>query len=119
MIFIVPVLVLAALTLVAGWAWWCMTRRPERWARWVDRENDFWRDRGLISTGLAERMKRWEKGRALKLIVAFTMCIGAIGVVLTMLVLAKALRVEHQKLRLPYNPALHLKPVKPVPAKRG
>ncbi len=113
MIFLLPVGLLLALTAVACWAWWCMARRPEKWARWVDRENNFWRDRGLISKSLADKMKRWEKGAALKLIAAGTACLGAIGVVLTTLVLIKAISVQHQKIRLPYNPALHVRPATP------
>jgi hypothetical protein len=110
MIYFLPVGLLMMFTAVAGWAWWCMARRPEKWARWVDRENDFWRDRGLVSKSLADKMKRWEKGAALKLIAAGTTCLGGIGVMLTTLVLIKAISVQHQKIRLPYNPALHVRP---------
>jgi hypothetical protein len=107
--FLVPVLFLAGLTLFGAAAWWLMTRRPMRWARWVDRENDFWRDRGWISPALAERMQRWEKGTAIKLLAAGTAIIGAIGLVITLVVLMKAISIQHHKLRMPFNPALQRK----------
>jgi uncharacterized oligopeptide transporter (OPT) family protein len=113
MIFVLPVMMFAGLTLVAAWAWWCMARRPERWALWVDRENDFWRERGLISRSLAEKMKRWEKGWPLKWMAVVATCLGAIGVVFTTVILVKALMIEHQRIRMPYNPALHQKPFSP------
>lgn len=103
---------LSALTMVAFAGWWLMVRQPQQWASWVDRENDFWRGKGLITTALAEKLKRWEKGRAIKLLAAVTTFIGAIGLSLTLAVLVKAVSLQHQKLRMPYNPALLSKPPK-------
>jgi hypothetical protein len=108
--FVVPVVMLAGVTLVGALGWWLMVRRPERWARWVDRENDFWRDRGLVSASVAERMKRLEKGTGLKLLAAATAIIGAIGLALTLAVLVKVISIQHHKLRMPYNLALQQKP---------
>jgi hypothetical protein len=113
MIFVFPFVALAVLTFVAAWAWWFMAARPQRWAQWVDRENDFWRERGWISAGASEKLKRWEKGTALRLTAAITAFIGALGVLLTLLVLIKAERIQHQRLRLPVNPALRIKPKQP------
>jgi hypothetical protein len=104
---------LAALTLVAFAGWWLMTRRTEQWALWVDRENNFWRNKGLLSPGLAEKLKRWETGRAFKTLAAVTTLIGLIGVALTITVLIKGLSLQHQKLRMPYNPALQVRPSRP------
>jgi hypothetical protein len=50
------------------WLWFIITR-PEKWAVWVDRENDFWVRKGIISAPFAERMKRREKGLPQKLLV--------------------------------------------------
>src|SRR3954468_16869807 len=110
--FVVPVVVLAGLTLVAGSAWWFMARRPARWAAWVDGENDFWQARGIVSASLAERMKRWEKGRLLRWMAAGTTVIGVIGLGITMSVLVKVVALEHQRVRMPFNPMLQMRPVK-------
>ena len=107
--FVLPVMALAALTFFGALAWWLMARRPEQWARWVDQENDFWRERGWVSARLAERMKQWEKGRTLKLLAAATAIIAAIGLALTLAVLLKVVAIQHQKIRMPYNPFLQQK----------
>ena len=109
--FVAPVVALAGLTLVAGSAWWLMAQRPARWGAWVDGENDFWRARGVVSASLAERMKRGEKGRGLRWVAAGTTLLGVIGMVITMTVLIKVVALEHQRVEMPYNPALHPKPV--------
>jgi hypothetical protein len=112
-----PAAAFEALTLISAWAWWCMAREPKRWAQWVDRENDFWRDKRLISPALAERLKRWEKSRALKRLAAATTCAGAIGVVLTLSVMFKAASLENRRPGMLYNPALHGQsiPTRPKP----
>jgi hypothetical protein len=107
--FVLPALLLAGLTLSGATAWWLMARRPELWARWVDRENDFWRERGRVSPALAERMKRWEKGPVLRFLAAGSAIIGAIGLALTLAVLLKVMAIQHQKIRMPYNPFLQQK----------
>ena len=104
-----PVAGCEVLTAVAGWAWWCMTWDAKRWASWVDRENNFWRDKGLISASLAERLKRFEKGRVLKWLAGGTALAGLVGVALAMSVLYKEGQLENRPLRLPYNPALQRK----------
>lgn len=110
--FVLPVLLFACGTLILALVWWLMARRPEQWARWVERENNFWRDRGWISPATAEKMKRWETGAALKLFAAGTAIIGAVGLALTLAVLLQAASIEHQKIRMPYNPALQPKKVR-------
>lgn len=108
---------LAALTLVSFAGWWLMARRPQQWALWVERENNFWRDKGLLSPALTEKLKRWETGKFFKTLAAATTLIGLIGMTLTVTVLIKGFALQHQKLRMPSNPVLWKKPVKPAPAK--
>ncbi|HWF18361.1 MAG TPA: hypothetical protein VG754_03805 [Verrucomicrobiae bacterium] len=106
---------LAALTFAAFASWFLMARRPQQWAAWVERENDFWRDKGLISARLTEKLKRWEKGKSLKILAGVTGFIGIVGLCLTLSVWVKVIFLRHQKLRGPYNPALHLKLPPPGP----
>ena len=110
--FVVPVLAMAALTALSAGAWWLMSQRPERWASWVNRENDFWRENGLLSPAGAERWKQFAQGRALKSLIALTALAAALGLIVTTTTLVKVLAIEHQKLRQPYNPALVVKPMK-------
>jgi hypothetical protein len=51
---------LAALVFVIG--------RPKVWAAWIDKENDYWVARGRFSPGFAEKIKKLEKGLAMKLL---------------------------------------------------
>jgi len=115
--FLLPVAALALMTAVAGFAWWFMARRPAQWAAWVDRENDFWRAKGLVSASLVERMKRWEKGRVIKFLAALTTLVAAIGLGLTTMVLVKVVSLEHQRLRMPHIPVWPVKPTNQPPAK--
>jgi hypothetical protein len=101
---------LAVLTLLAAAGWWLMTWRPRQWALWVERENDFWRSKGLISASGVEKLKRWEKGRALKWLAGLTALMGVVGISLTLSVLARQASLEHQKPRMPYDPALMPRP---------
>jgi len=48
---------------------WFLIQRPQKWASFVDRENDFLVRKGFISATFADRMKRHEKGLTQKLIV--------------------------------------------------
>ncbi|HEX3797595.1 MAG TPA: hypothetical protein VH413_02745 [Verrucomicrobiae bacterium] len=106
-----PVVSLAFLTLVAGWAWWSATRRPRQWGLLVDRENDFWQKRGVLSPALVEKIKSWEKGRPLKWIAGAATCLGTFGVIWTTFMLCKAMALEHRRIPMPMNPALHIKAV--------
>jgi len=106
-IFVIPVAAFAVLTLSAAWAWWFMAKRVEKWGEIVARENDFWREKGLISVNTAKKLKQWETGRGMKILAGITTVLGVIGMALTLTVLVKAIRLEHQKLRMPYYPALH------------
>jgi hypothetical protein len=68
-------LILSGGLMILCWIWlWFMVTKPEQWSRLVDRENDFWLKRGLISTSLSEWTRRLEKGLLLRFLVG----IGAI-----------------------------------------
>jgi len=105
---------LAVLTFAAFGCWFLMARRPQQWAAWVERENDFWRAKGLLPATFAEKLKGWEKGRTLRLLAGITTCIGLIGLALTLVVWMKAVVLRHQRIRMPYNPALQVRPARPV-----
>lgn len=52
--------------------WLCfITFYPKRWAALVDKENDFWVAKGVISTSRAEQIKKLEKGMLIKIMAAF------------------------------------------------
>ena len=71
-------IVLIALT-VFGWLWlWFMMAKPEPWSRFVNRENDFWVSRGIISASLSERIRRFEKGRGQKILVGSGAAFGTV-----------------------------------------
>ncbi|HZV36175.1 MAG TPA: hypothetical protein VFB72_16480 [Verrucomicrobiae bacterium] len=106
---------LAALTFAAFAGWFLMARRPRQWGEWVEHENDFWHGKGFISVALAEKLKRWEKGRTLRLLAAVTTCIGLIGFALSLMNWIQMMKLQHQKPRMPYNPALHWKPRQTAP----
>ncbi len=44
---------------------------PKRWAALVDKENNYWVEKGMISASRAEQVKRLEKGFAVKMMVVF------------------------------------------------
>jgi hypothetical protein len=113
--FLLPVLAAAAVTTIAGILWWLMACRPSQWAAYVDHENNFWREKGLISATLAERLKRWEKGAVLKWLAALTTIVATIGLAITLTVLIRVELLEHHRLRMPYNPVLHRAPAHPKP----
>ena len=50
------------LTVLEYYWLWLMIRQPKKWATWVDRENDFWVRKGILSVAFAERIKSCEKG---------------------------------------------------------
>jgi len=101
-----PVVIFGVVTCVTALVWWQMARRPGQWSAMVERENNFWRDRRIISAAFAEKIKRWETGRLFQAVAAAAACIGLIGLLITGSVLVKVLLVEHHKLRMPFNPAL-------------
>jgi len=109
--FVFPVLAFAVLTLITGVAWWLMVRKPSQWARWAERENGYWLKKGLISTSLAERMKRWETGRALRLLLAITTLAGAMGFAVTASFFAKAMSLANRKPVPMYTPTFLNKPI--------
>ena len=69
-------IILIALT--AGcWLWlWFMVQRPERWSSIVEKENAFWVSRGIVSASLAERIKRFERGRGQKILIGTGAVLG-------------------------------------------
>ena len=55
---------------------WFIIKRPEKWAAWVDKENDFWVRKGIFSVPFAKWMKRIEKGMPQKLLVGTGALLG-------------------------------------------
>jgi len=80
-IYILLGLVLVSTVFFYLWLWF-VTRRPGKWAAWVDRENDYWVRKGLISDTVAEAMKRIEKGRPLKVVIGAAALLGTGGLIL-------------------------------------
>jgi hypothetical protein len=77
----IAVVLVAALTLF-GYAWlWFMIKRPQKWAAWVDKENDFWVRRGFVSASYAERQKRRENSMAMKLMVGAPTLCGTVALI--------------------------------------
>ena len=79
-------MILALLTAGSGWLLWFMVKRPQRWAAFVDAENEFWVARGLAPVAWTERVKALEKGRFLKVLVGFCVVVGT-GTLLASVVL--------------------------------
>ncbi len=50
---------------------------PKRWAALVDKENDYWVGKGLISPSRAEQVKRLEKGMLVKVMAVFLVVLAA------------------------------------------
>jgi hypothetical protein len=50
---------------------------PKRWAALVDKENNYWVAKGVLSTSLAEKVKRLEKGVLVKLMAVFLVVLTA------------------------------------------
>ncbi len=72
---------LGVLTLFALVVLWLMVARPATWGRFVDKENDFWVNKGLISASASAWFRRFEKGAGQKLLVALAASLGALGFV--------------------------------------
>lgn len=63
-------------------AWlWFMIKYPARWAQLVDKENDYWVGKGLISAAAADWFRRFEKGMGQKILVALAVLISGGGLV--------------------------------------
>jgi hypothetical protein len=72
---------LGVLTVISlAWLWF-MVNRPERWSQLVDKENDFWVGKGMVSASKAEWFRRFEKGFGQKVLVAIAALLGATGFV--------------------------------------
>ena len=109
---------LSMLTFLSLSVLWLMLRRPQRWTLWVERENNFWRDKGMLSPALAERLKGLEKGRPMKILAGIAAAMSLVGLSIVIAVLIQAAALEHRKPRLPFNPLLQGKPAnapKPKP----
>ena len=79
---IVPFVCLAILALVAIasiiWLWF-MIFKPEQWSRLVDKENDFWVGKGIVSPSLSGWFRRFEKGLGQKILVGIAAAMGIGG----------------------------------------
>jgi hypothetical protein len=66
------------IVVVPTWSFWLwfMVRRPARWTEFVDRENAFWVQHGVISKRIAAILQRLEKGYTLKIVVALGILVG-------------------------------------------
>jgi|SRR6516225_9062085 hypothetical protein len=89
-IILILIGVLVLLTLFGYVGLWFMIRRRERWAAWVDRENDFWVRKGIISVTFAERLKRIEKGTPEKILVGAGALLGTGGLIYFGFLLARS-----------------------------
>ena len=56
---------------------WVMLARPTKWARFTEKENDFWVRRG-IPVKWAGACKEFEQGRGLKVLVAFCIVVALV-----------------------------------------
>ena len=81
--------ILVALT-AFGYFWlWFILKRPEKWAVWVDLENDFWVRHGIISPAFAERCRRREKGLPMMLVVGIIPVLGSGCLISIAIILAR------------------------------
>jgi hypothetical protein len=71
--------ILAVLTaLLICWFWFILAK-PNLWSRLVDKENDFWVKRGIISASFSDKFRRFEKGLGLKILIAAGALLGIAG----------------------------------------
>ncbi|HUM04556.1 MAG TPA: hypothetical protein VLT90_03785 [Terriglobales bacterium] len=71
--------VLAFCTLVfVAWLW-VLIVKPEMWLAFVDREYAFYLKKGLLSPSVADRMRQFERGIGLKLLVGFCVLVCIAG----------------------------------------
>jgi hypothetical protein len=65
---------------IFSWLWlWFMIARPKQWSSFVDKENDFWLKRGIVSASFSERSRRFEKGLGQKILVGSTAILSTVG----------------------------------------
>lgn len=62
---------------------------PKRWAALVDKENNYWVGKGVVSASRAELVKKLEKGMVMKVMVGLV-------VILTTCLLIVSIRIERQ-----------------------
>jgi len=86
---------LAILTAFLAVWFWFICRRPDRWASWVDRENDFWVRKGIISASFSQEFRRLEKGIVLKLLVGGGALIGTLEVFILGFLLLRIAVLKH------------------------
>lgn len=70
---------LMALTAFCWLLLWYLIARPVEWSRLVDKENDFWVNRGIVSASFSDRFRRFEKGIGLKVLVGIGAILGTVG----------------------------------------
>jgi hypothetical protein len=78
---------LGVITLFSLGLLWFMVTRPARWSQFVDRENDFWVGKGLVSAQSAERFRRFEKGPGQKILVALSSLLSAAAIIFLIIAL--------------------------------
>jgi hypothetical protein len=78
---------IAVITAIALGLLGFIINQPGRWSDLVDKENDFWVGKGLVSAALSEKFRRFEKGPGQKIFTALVSLAGVIGFI----VLATAL----------------------------
>ncbi len=76
---IMAVLGLLAVVTVA-WLWFIVTQ-PAKWAQLVDKENDYWVEKGFVSVAASQWFRRFEKGLGQKLLIALVALLSGGGLI--------------------------------------
>jgi hypothetical protein len=58
---------------------------PDKWARLVDREHEFFLKRGIVSASVSRGFKRLEKGIMLRVVLTGTIIIGLMDLTIVLL----------------------------------
>ena len=69
-------LTIVAFIVISNICLWFMIARPEQWGRLVDRENDFWVSKGIVSPSLSGWFRQFEKGLGLKILLGISTLLG-------------------------------------------
>jgi hypothetical protein len=56
--------------------------RPAVWNAWIDRENNYWVNRGRFSTSFADKIKKLEKGLFMKILLACNVALSILVICL-------------------------------------
>lgn len=72
-------LILLLIFSLGSWIFlWYMMVRPQQWNTFVDKENDFWISKGMLSPTIGSNIKQFEKGLGMKVLVAIAALIGSV-----------------------------------------